>query len=107
MEGVRRGELDRVIVPDAPMDVLAQQIVAEAACADWSVDELHARFARALPYADLTRQRFEEVVQMPADGYVTRRGRRGARLPYDAVQRRLRGRRELGGASRGERGGPD
>lgn len=93
MDGVSRGELDRVIVPDAPMDVLAQQIVAEVACAEWGIEELHARFARALPYAELTLARFEEVVQMLADGYVTRRGRRGALLHYDAVNRRLRGRR--------------
>jgi ATP-dependent Lhr-like helicase len=93
MEGVARGELDRAVLPEAPMDVLAQQIVAEVACADWNIDELHARFRRALPYAELTLPRFEDVVQMLADGYVTRRGRRGALLHYDAVNRRLRGRR--------------
>ncbi|NGY05122.1 DEAD/DEAH box helicase [Solimonas terrae] len=93
MEGVARGELDRVIVPDAPMDVLAQQIVAEVSCTEWGVDELHARFAGALPYAGMTLARFEHVVQMLADGYVTRRGRRGALLHHDAVNRRLRGRR--------------
>src|SRR3546814_18776230 len=93
MEGVRRGELDRVIVPDAPTDVLAQQIVAEAACADWSVDELHARFARAPPSADLPRQRFEEVVQLLAAGYVTRRRPRGAPLHFAPSHPPLRRRR--------------
>ncbi|MFA5941528.1 MAG: DEAD/DEAH box helicase [Sinimarinibacterium sp.] len=88
-----RGELDCIAIPAAPLDVLAQQIVAEVACREWSVDELHARFCRALPYRELPLARFEEVVRMLADGYSTRRGRRGALLHYDAVNRRLRGRR--------------
>ncbi|NKF22280.1 DEAD/DEAH box helicase [Solimonas marina] len=93
LEGVSRGELDRVLLADAPMDVLAQQIVAEVACSEWDLDALYARYRNALPYAALTLERFEQVVQMLADGYVTRRGRRGALLHYDAVNRRLRGRR--------------
>ncbi len=90
---VQRGELDRIGVYEQPLDVLAQQLVAECCCREWSVDELHAVFRRALPYRELTLERFEEIVRMLADGYSTRRGRRGALLHYDAVNRRLRARR--------------
>jgi len=87
------GELDRIAIPDAPLDVLAQQIVAEVCGREWGLEELHAQFRQALPYRDLTLARFEEIVRMLADGYTTRRGRRGALLHYDAINRRLRARR--------------
>ncbi|HEY1075529.1 MAG TPA: DEAD/DEAH box helicase, partial [Fontimonas sp.] len=88
-----RGELDHIHIPQAPLDVLAQHIVAEVACQDWALSELHARITRTLPYRKLTVERFTELVQMLADGYSTKRGRRGALLHYDAVNQRIRGRR--------------
>ncbi len=93
LDSVRRGELDRIRVPLRPLDVLSQQIVAEVACREWGVDELLAAFRRAQPYADLTAEEFEQVLQMLAEGYSTRRGRRSAYLHYDTVNRRLRPRR--------------
>ncbi|MGH8446322.1 MAG: helicase-related protein, partial [Solimonas sp.] len=93
LDCVQRGELDRATIVPAPLDVLSQQIVAEVACQDWGLEDLHALCTRALPYRELTLARFEEVVRMLADGYATRRGRRGALLHYDQVNRRLRGRR--------------
>jgi ATP-dependent Lhr-like helicase len=93
LDAVRRGELDRIRVPQKPLDVLAQQVVAEVACREWGVDELLAAFRSAQPYADLTAEEFEQVLQMLADGYSTRRGRRAAYLHYDTVNRRLRPRR--------------
>ncbi len=93
LDAVQQGELDRIGVFQQPMDVLAQQVVAEVASREWGLEELHARFRRALPYRELTLEAFAELVQMLADGYSTRRGRRGALLHYDAVNRMLRGRR--------------
>jgi ATP-dependent helicase Lhr and Lhr-like helicase len=93
LDCIKNQELDRIAIFPKPMDVLAQQIVSEASCQEWTVDALHARFSRALPYRDLKLEEFEEIVQMLADGYSTRRGRRGALLHYDAVNRRIRGRR--------------
>ncbi len=93
LDSVRRGELDRIRVPSRPLDVLAQQIVAEVACREWGVEELLETFRRARPYADLSAEAFEQVLQMLAEGYSTRRGRRGAYLHYDTVNRRLRPRR--------------
>jgi len=93
LDGVRRGELDRIRVPSKPLDVLAQQVVAEVACREWSVDELFAAFRRAQPFAELAAGEFEQVLQMLADGFTTRRGRQSAYLHYDTVNRRLRSRR--------------
>jgi len=93
LDAVQRGELDRIRVPAKPLDVLAQQIVAETACREWALDALYALCCRAGPYEQLALQEFEQVVQMLADGYSTRRGRRGAYLHYDAVNRVLRARR--------------
>jgi ATP-dependent Lhr-like helicase len=93
LDSARRGELDRIQAKDAPLDVLAQQITAEVACREWDETGLYDTLRRALPYSELKREDFDRVVQMLADGYATRRGRRGAHLHHDAVGHRLRGRR--------------
>ncbi|RCV90190.1 DEAD/DEAH box helicase [Billgrantia montanilacus] len=94
MGAVQSGELDRLHIPEGPLDVLAQQIVAEVAGAG-EVEEvaLLERIRAAWPYRALTQESFDEVVQMLADGYTTRRGRRGAYLHRDRVNGRLRPRR--------------
>ncbi len=93
MREVRRGELDTIVTHDAPLDVLAQQIVAETSCADYSEDELFDLMHRAWPYRDLTRKNFDEVLAMVAEGFATKRGRRGALVHRDEVNHRVRGRR--------------
>lgn len=93
LDSVRRGELDRLTVPTQPLDVLAQQIVAEVATRDWSAPDLYNRMRRAWPYRMLSHDDFMTVVHMLAEGFSTRRGRRGALVHYDAVNNILRGRR--------------
>lgn len=93
LDCVRRGELDALQVPDAPLDVLAQQIVAEVACREWDEAELFECLRRAWPYRYLKREDYTEVVCMLAEGFSTRRGRRSAYLHRDAVNGKLRGRR--------------
>ncbi|HXO40301.1 MAG TPA: DEAD/DEAH box helicase, partial [Thermoanaerobaculia bacterium] len=93
LDAVRRGELDRLIIPPAPLDILAQHIVAAVAAEEWSEDELYALVRRAWPYRDLSRADFDDVVTMLASGFSTRRGRRGAYLHQDAVAGRLRARK--------------
>jgi ATP-dependent helicase Lhr and Lhr-like helicase len=93
LDSVGRGELDRLSIPEQPLDVLAQQIVAEVAAREWKEDELFALFRRAWPYRALAREDFAAVIRMLADGFSTRRGRRGALLHHDAVNHVLRGRR--------------
>jgi ATP-dependent Lhr-like helicase len=36
LDAVKRGELDRLVIPRNPLDVLAQQLVAEVAAAEWT-----------------------------------------------------------------------
>ena len=93
LDSVRRGELDRLAIPEQPLDVLAQQIVAEVAAREYGEDELYALMRRAWPYRNLSREDFAAIVAMLADGFSTRRGRRGALIHHDGVNRLLRGRR--------------
>ncbi|MDQ3444798.1 MAG: DEAD/DEAH box helicase [Pseudomonadota bacterium] len=93
LDAVRRGELDCIQVPDKPLDVLAQQIVAEVASQEWKEDELLAVYQRAYPFRNITREEFSELVLMLSDGFHTQRGRRSAHLHHDAVNGILRGRR--------------
>ncbi len=93
LHAVGLGQLDRLIVREKQLDVLAQQIVAEAACEDWPVDELFAMVRRAYPYRRLERGEFDAVVEMLAQGFTTRRGRRAALVHHDPVNGRLSGRR--------------
>jgi ATP-dependent Lhr-like helicase len=94
MRCVQRGELDRITIPDGPVDVLAQQLVAAAAGkTDWSEAELFARVRRAWPYRNVTRKTFDHVLQVLSEGYATSRGRRGAYLHWDEVNHRVRPRR--------------
>jgi ATP-dependent helicase Lhr and Lhr-like helicase len=93
LDSIRRGELDRLMLPEQPLDVLAQQIVAEVAAQEWKEDELYALVRRAWPYRALPREDFAAVLAMLADGFSTRRGRRGALIHHDAVNQKLRGRR--------------
>ena len=93
LDCVRRGELDRLHIPAQPLDVVAQQIVAEVAAREWDVDELFELIRGAYPYRDLQRTDLDDVVRMLADGFTTRRGRRGALIHFDAVNRKVRGRR--------------
>jgi ATP-dependent Lhr-like helicase len=93
---VRRGELDNLIMPEKPLDVLAQQMVAAAATDDWEEQKLFDLMRSAYPYRDLTRQEFDDVLRMLAEGFSTKRGRRAALIHHDAVNHRVRGRRGAG-----------
>ena len=117
IRAIHQGDLDRVIIPDAPLDILAQQIVAECAArehrsapevgTDWmglearahilqsgcDEDELFALVRRAYPYRNLTREQFDRVLQMLSEGIAAKRGRYGAYLHHDRVNKRLRSRR--------------
>jgi ATP-dependent helicase Lhr and Lhr-like helicase len=90
---VHRGELDRLTIPEKPLDVLAQQIVAAASTEDWDENEFFELICSAWPYCNLTRGEFDQVVRMLAEGFSTKRGRRSALIHHDAINHRLRGRR--------------
>jgi ATP-dependent Lhr-like helicase len=93
LRAVKHGELDHLILMDKPIDVLAQQVVAETAAEDWDQGALYELFRGAYPYRQLQRAEFDEVVAMVSQGFTTRRGRRGALVHQDAINGRIRGRR--------------
>jgi ATP-dependent Lhr-like helicase len=113
VRAIRKGELDRLIFPEASLDILAQQTVACCAAAGstapadksgdqssesqandgWDEDELFALVKRAYPYRNLTRQAFDEVLTMLSEGIASQRGRYGAYLHHDRIHRKLRARR--------------
>jgi ATP-dependent Lhr-like helicase len=93
VRAIHEGALDRLEIPQKPLDILAQQIVAACASEDFGEDELFAMVRRAWPYRNLTRAEFDSVVEMLSEGVSTARGRAGAYLHRDAVNRRVRGRR--------------
>ncbi|HET7671740.1 MAG TPA: DEAD/DEAH box helicase [Burkholderiales bacterium] len=94
VRAVYDGELDRVTVPDKPLDVLAQQIVAETSAEEeWDEQALFDLLRAAYPYRNLQRKEFDEIVEMLARGYATRRGRRGALVHYDSLNHKIRARK--------------
>jgi ATP-dependent Lhr-like helicase len=93
IRSIRAGELDRLEMPAAPLDILAQQIVAETACGEHTEDKLLALIRCAYPYRDLDRNDFYSLLEMLSEGIAGSRGRRGAWLHWDRVNGIVRARR--------------
>jgi ATP-dependent helicase Lhr and Lhr-like helicase len=100
VRAIRQGDLDRLMIPDAPLDVLAQQIVAACAAGgaapgddEWDEDEMFALVRRAYPYRNLARATFDSLLEMLSEGIAARRGRYGAYVHRDRVNKKLRARR--------------
>ena len=93
VRAMRMGMIDKAIVRVAPLDILAQQLVAMCSADDIETEQLYLLTRRAAPYADITRREFGDVLRMLSDGIATRRGRSGAHLHHDRVNRIVRGRR--------------
>jgi ATP-dependent Lhr-like helicase len=92
MRAVGDGRLDRIHIPQAPLDILAQQVVAAVACEEWDEDALFEVCRRAHPYRELTRSDYDAILEMVSEGIAPSRGRWGAYLHRDRVNRRLRAR---------------
>jgi len=112
VRAIKQGDLDRLIIPESPLDVLAQQIVATCASASgtasvagvpephisssddgWDEDELFALVKRAYPYRNLKRETFDSILEMLSEGIAAKRGRYGAYVHRDRVNGKLRARR--------------
>jgi len=96
LRSVNHGQLDCILMPEKPLDVLAQQIVASVATEDWDETKLFELMRSAYPYRTLTRDEFDDVLRMLAEGFSTKRGRRSALIHHDAVNHRVRARRGAG-----------
>ncbi len=93
VRAIKLGDLDRLIIPESPLDVLAQQIVASCAVEEWGEDEMFALVRRAYPYRNLKRETFDSILEMLSEGIAARRGRYGAYVHRDRVNGKLRARR--------------
>src|SRR5205807_9147097 len=93
LRGVRRGRLDAIVVPERPLDILAQQMVAESAAEPWAEDELLGLARQAAPFRDLSAEDFEDITDLLAEGIRTGRGRRAYYLHRDRVNGTVKGRR--------------
>jgi ATP-dependent Lhr-like helicase len=93
VRAIKHGDLDRLMIPESPLDVLAQQIVAACSAEEWDEHELFALARRAYPYRNLQRETFHAILEMLSEGIVARRGRYGAYLHRDRVNNKLRARR--------------
>jgi ATP-dependent Lhr-like helicase len=90
---VRAGHLDAIEPSVLPLDILAQQVVAEVGAQEWRTDDLYALVTRSSPFVDLTREHFDEVIDLVSNGIATGRGTRGAYLHHDTVNGELRARK--------------
>ena len=93
VRAIHQGDLDQLAIPEAPLDILAQQIVAMCSAEDWREAELFEAVRSAYPYRNLARREFDEIVEMLSEGIASNRGRYGAYLHRDRVNGMLRGRR--------------
>ena len=93
VRAMRQGDLDSLEIPENPMDILTQQLVAMCASEEWTEDELFELVRRTYPYRNLERANFDAIVEMLAEGINARRGRRGAYLHRNRVAGTVRGRR--------------
>ncbi|MGO9128033.1 MAG: DEAD/DEAH box helicase [Terriglobales bacterium] len=106
VRAIRHGDLDLLMIPETPADILAQQIVATCAAgttsttvptgqedAGWDEGDLFALVKRAYPYRNLTRETYDAILEMLSEGIAARRGRYGAYLHRDRVNHKLRARR--------------
>ncbi|MDQ3990490.1 MAG: DEAD/DEAH box helicase, partial [Actinomycetota bacterium] len=93
LTAVRAGRLDTIHLARLPLDIVAQQVVAEVSAKEWETADLYELVRRAAPYNDLDRRQFDEVVGLVANGIETGRGRRGAYVHHDTVNGELRGRK--------------
>jgi ATP-dependent Lhr-like helicase len=93
VRAIKHGDLDRLIIPESPLDVLAQQIVAACSAEEWDEEAMFALARRAYPYRNLTREVFDSILEMLSEGIAARRGRYGAYVHRDRVNGKLRARR--------------
>jgi len=93
VRAIRLGDLDRLVIPESPLDVLAQQIVAACSAEEWDEDAMFALARRAYPYRNLKRETFDSILEMLSEGIAARRGRYGAYVHRDRVNGKLRARR--------------
>jgi ATP-dependent Lhr-like helicase len=93
IQAMHAGDLDKLEIPPCPLDILMQQIIAACSAEPWQEDDLYDVVRRAYPYRDLTREEYEELLCLMADGIESSRGRYGSYILRDRIHGRLQARR--------------
>ncbi|HUD38994.1 MAG TPA: DEAD/DEAH box helicase [Streptosporangiaceae bacterium] len=93
LRGARSGRLDRLVIPRCPLDIIAQQVVAECSAQEWAESDLLALVRGAAPFASVSADDFAQVAELMSEGIRTGRGRRAAYLHRDLVAGTLKARR--------------
>jgi ATP-dependent Lhr-like helicase len=91
---MREGEIEETIIPQNPLDVLAQHLVSMAALDEWEVDEVERLITATEPFHDLSREQLENVLDMldgryPSDRFAELR----PRIVWDRTQGTIHGRK--------------
>lgn len=93
IHAIRTGDLDELIFPHEPLDILSQQIVASCATQDWREDELYQLIKKSFFYKDLSLKTFNELLTMLAEGIAGSRGRYGTYIFRDQINHMIKARR--------------
>ncbi len=93
LDAIRRGELDKLVIPEAPIDILSQQIIATLCCGDFDEEELFHLMSQSYSFRNLTRKQFTDTLEMLTTGFTNRRGYKRAYLHRDMVNRKVRARK--------------
>lgn len=93
VKAIREGDLDQLIFPEEPLDILCQQIIAETAANDWQEEDLFALIKKTYHYKNLSRDTFNSLIEMLSEGIAGSRGRYGAYLYRDQVNGIVKARR--------------
>ena len=92
IQAVHKKHLDKIIIPEEPLDILAQQIIASSANEEWEENELYELCIKAWPYRNLTKEMYQKVLDMLAEGVATD-SNRGAYIHYDRINGKIRARK--------------
>lgn len=90
---IKNGQLDKLYLPDEPLDILAQQIIASAASCDWEEKDLYQLVKNAYPYRNFSKERFDDMLELLSEGIACTRGRFGCYLFRDKVNGVVKARR--------------
>ncbi|MDY6776967.1 MAG: ATP-dependent helicase [Candidatus Nanohaloarchaea archaeon] len=69
MRAAKDGDLDRVRIPERPLDVMAQHLVGMACNRKWGVEEAFDTLRKAYPYRDLDREDYDRTLDYLAGKY--------------------------------------
>ncbi|MEK6251285.1 MAG: DEAD/DEAH box helicase [Actinomycetota bacterium] len=91
---MRSGEIEETVIPQNPLDVLAQHLVSMAALDEWEVDEVERLVTSSQPFAELSREQLENVLDMLDGRYPSERfAELRPRIVWDRTAGTIRGRK--------------